>query len=216
MNAFSSLATLFSPLRPRRYTICVSTKRLFIAVHLTDSLRTRIGRIQESLSPHAAAVRPVSPRNLHLTLHFLGETEEEHIPAVQAALHRSLTPYVPFRTTVGGGGCFPSPRKPRVFWVGVAGKHGPLADIHGSLYQELSALGFELDRREFTPHITIAHARKRAERSALTHAVGDLAAAAESELGSSGSPLPVGEVSLVESVLGRGGPRYSDLERAGL
>ena len=191
----------------------MSTKRLFIAVHLTESLRTLIGRIQAGLSAHESAVRMVNPANLHLTLHFLGETEETQIPPVRAAMARSLAPFSPFTTTARGGGCFPSPRKPRVFWVGIDGKQGPLADIHAKLYSELTGLGFDLDRREFAPHVTIAHARKRAERDALTRAVGDLAAAAETEFGSSGTVLPVSEVSLVESVLGRGGPTYTDVER---
>ena len=194
----------------------MSTKRLFIAVHLTDSLRARIAGIQDSLSPHTSSVRVVDPKNLHLTLHFLGDTEDTLLPQLSAALRRSLAPVPSFVTTVRGGGCFPSPRKPRVFWVGVDGKDGPLGDIHAALSQELTALGFEPDRKKFSPHITIAHARKRAQRSALTDALGDLAAAADSELGSSGTPLPVEGISLVESVLGRGGPTYTDIEQVAL
>jgi 2'-5' RNA ligase len=103
-----------------------------------------------------------------------------------------------------------------VFWAGVDGESGPLADIHAALGRELSALEFELDSRPFSPHITIGYARKRADRSALSRAASDLAAEADKRLGSDGVPFPVEAVSLVESVLGRGGPQYTDLERVAL
>lgn len=190
----------------------MSSKRLFLAVHLSQHLRDRLAGLQEALAAHDSAVRLVAAENLHLTLHFLGNTEDEHIASLRGAMHRALSGFESFDAIARGAGCFPSSRKPRVFWAGVEDPTGALAEIHAALAGELAALDFELDSRAFSPHITIAHARKRADRGDLVSAAGDLAAAATTQLGRQGTALPVRAVSLVESVLGRGGPSYSDIE----
>ncbi|MFP4373945.1 MAG: RNA 2',3'-cyclic phosphodiesterase [Spirochaetaceae bacterium] len=190
----------------------MASRRLFLAVHLSEHLRDRLARLQHVLADHEPAVRRVAAENLHLTLHFLGNTADDRIAAVRGAMSRALSAFERFDARARGAGCFPSARKPRVFWAGVEDPTGRLAAIHASLARELTALGFELDSRRFSPHITIAHARKRADRSDLVAAAADLAASAATRLGPRGTLLPVQAVSLVESVLGRGGPQYTDVE----
>lgn len=190
----------------------MSSRRLFLAVHLSPELRGRLAGLQEALAAHDSAVRLVAAENLHLTLHFLGDTADDHIASLRSAMHRALSGFERFDARARGAGCFPSTRKPRVFWAGVEDPSGELAEIHASLAGELAALDFELDSRAFSPHITIAHARKRADRRDLVSAAGDLAGAASTQLGRQGTALPVRAVSLVESVLGRGGPAYTDIE----
>jgi 2'-5' RNA ligase len=194
----------------------MSSRRLFLAIHLSEELRSRLVRVQESLEAHARAVRLVAPQNLHLTLHFLGDTDEGMVEPILDGMRDSLSRVDPFDTRARGGGCFPSARKPWVFWAGVDGAAGALSNLHGALGASLEELGFELDRRPFSPHVTIGYARKRAERSELSLALGDLTSAAEAHLGRDGTRFPVTGVSLVESVLGRQGPSYSDLGRVEL
>lgn len=202
---------LFEPGPRSLYSRLVSTKRLFLAIHLSEDLRERLARVQESLETHARSVRLVAAENLHLTLHFLGDTDESRVDPILHGMRAALSPFDGFETTARGGGCFPSPRKPRVFWAGVERGDGTLSGLHAALGEMLSNLDFELDRRPFSPHITIGYARKRAERQELSRALGDLTAAATTHLGSAGTRFPVAGVSLVESVLGRQGPAYSDL-----
>lgn len=190
----------------------MSSRRLFLAVHLSPDLRGRLSGLQEALAAHESAVRLVARENLHLTLHFLGDTADDYIDSLRSGMHRALSAFTGFDARARGAGCFPSSRRPRVFWAGVEDPTRQLAEIHAALAGELAALDFELDSRPFSPHITIAHARKRADRGDLVSAAGDLAAAATTQLGREGTALPVRAVSLVESVLGRGGPSYSDIE----
>lgn len=199
-----------------RYTADVASRRLFCAIHLTDDVRRRLEAVQEALGDHAEAVRRVAPQNLHLTLHFLGDTEEERIDAVVEAMQRALAAASPFEAVARDGGCFPSARKPRVFWAGVENADGRLGRLHDALGRELVALGLDIDVRRFSPHITLGYARKRADRQALTEAVAVLAAAAREQLGPRGTPFPAASVSLVESVLGRSGPTYTDIARVDL
>ena len=145
-------------------------------MHLPPYLRDRLVGLQEALAARDSAVRLVAAENLHLTLHFLGDTADDTIASLRRAMHRALSGFESFDALARGAGCFPSPRKPRVFWAGVEDPSGKLAQIHASLAGELAALDFELDSRAFSPHITLAHARKRADRGALVSAAADLAA----------------------------------------
>lgn len=194
----------------------MESRRLFLAVHLTDELRSRLAEVQRALADHSDAVRLVAEENLHLTLHFLGDTAEDRVEPVLQAMRSTLSRFSPFETRARGGGCFPSPRKPRVFWAGVDGAAGELGSLYATLGEALASLDFEIDERPFSPHITIGYARKRAPRSDLSAALADLADAAQTRLGAEGTRLPVSEVALVESVLGRGGPSYSDVGRVTL
>jgi len=194
----------------------VASRRLFCAIHLTDDVRRRLEAVQDALGDHADAVRRVAPQNLHLTLHFLGDTDEDRIDSVVEAMHRALAAAAPFEAVAREGGCFPSARKPRVFWAGVENADGALGRVHELLGTELAGLGLEIDSRPFSPHITLGYARKRADRRALTDAVAALAAAAREQLGARGTGFPATSVSLVESVLGRAGPTYTDLARVDL
>ncbi|MFP4638555.1 MAG: RNA 2',3'-cyclic phosphodiesterase [Spirochaetaceae bacterium] len=191
-------------------------RRLFLAVHPSREVRDRLAALREELAARSDAVRLVAPHNLHLTLHFLGDTDEELLTALEAGMHRALESAATCKATAVGGGCFPSARNPRVFWAGVSEPTGTLAEMHRRLARELEALEFETDSRPFSPHITIGYARKKAPRGTLREAATTLIEATQAVLGTEGMSFTVGGVSLVESVLGRGGPTYTDLLRVEL
>ncbi len=99
--------------------------RLFVAVHLPDDVRERLGRIQDRLRLAQADVSWVKPANLHITLKFLGETEPKRLDRVQAALAEVAAEAAPFSVEVAGVGTFGG-RIPRVVWAGVREGEAPL------------------------------------------------------------------------------------------
>src|SRR5579859_2657351 len=115
--------------------------RLFIAIDLDDPIRQRILRFMEGVRGFAPEVRWISPASLHITLKFIGESNQ-----IQAAQTQ-----ISFR----GSGFFPTARSPRVFWIGVeADEH--LALAARSVEEALLPLGIEKEERAFTPHLTLA------------------------------------------------------------
>jgi len=66
----------------------------------------------------------------------------------------------PFEIEVGGAGCFPSARNPRVLWVGLSQIPEPLKQLSGNLEDELERLGFAREKRKFSPHLTIGRLRE--------------------------------------------------------
>lgn len=125
--------------------------RLFIAIDLDDAIRQRILRFMDGVREFAPDVRWVSPQSLHVTLKFIGESDQfegikEKLSRVQAAGTQ-----ISFR----GTGFFPSSRSPRVFWIGVeADEH--LAKLARGVDEALLPLGIKKEERAFTPHLTLA------------------------------------------------------------
>lgn len=130
--------------------------RAFIAVDFEASqeLRGLIGELRSS----RARLRVVAPENLHITLKFLGETEEGMVEPIVDVLEASVDGVPPFTLTLRGTGAFPSMRAPRVLWVGIYDGE-PLVRVAQRLEQGLGSLGFPRERRRFSPHLTLARVK---------------------------------------------------------
>lgn len=135
--------------------------RTFIAIELEEPIRRSLGAIRERSPLRDRAVRWVKPESIHLTLKFLGEIEPEVVFEVSAAMERAVTGVAPFMVEVGGVGCFPSARNPRVLWVGVDSPENTLLPLQAAVETELGAIGFKREKRAFTPHLTLARVRGR-------------------------------------------------------
>ena len=99
----------------------MQTLRTFIAIELDQQLKASLADIQARLRSAVPprAVRWVQPEGIHLTLKFLGDTPLDKVEPVKAALAQAAREIPAFAVTVGGVGCFPDARRPRVSWVGV-------------------------------------------------------------------------------------------------
>lgn len=133
--------------------------RTFICIEVPGSIKERIATLQQTLRQHDAKISWVKPSNIHLTLRFLGDVAAVRIPAVGAAVERAALQSRPLEIEAGTTGCFPSVKRPRVFWVGLPAVPDALADLHGWIEEELAREGFPPDDRRFSPHLTIGRVR---------------------------------------------------------
>lgn len=136
----------------------LTMRRLFVAVDVPDEVRRRLARLVRT-APEG--VRGVTPEQLHLTLHFLGDVAEESASRLAGAM-RAVQPAA-FTIDVGGVGCFPSLRRPSVLWAGVQ-PSPPLTALHGAIGDVIEACGTPRESRPFTPHITLARLTPRLPR----------------------------------------------------
>jgi 2'-5' RNA ligase len=123
--------------------------RLFIAIDLPDAILNKL----EPLSRSTPAGRPSAPEQMHLTLFFLGEVPEENVAGIIAALQTIRV--TPFSLKLEGVGCFPSPNRPRILWVGIS-PTPTLHDLKKQIDAALIPLGFTPDKKPFHPHLTLA------------------------------------------------------------
>lgn len=174
--------------------------RAFLAIEVPASARRLIHGVIESESRKDLPVKWVAFENLHITLKFLGEIDEEKRAKISPSIAAACRGHKPFTAVLGGLGCFPGPRNPRVLWVGLKQGESAVCALAADLDEALAGFGLEKERR-FHPHLTIGRV-KRPCRVDGTIAQEILTDAFE-----------VCRVVLFRSTLKPAGPTYDVLER---
>lgn len=101
----------------------------------------------------------VHPADLHVTLHFLGDTPSSQVENISAAACVAASEFTPFALALTEPGTFGPRSAPRVLWCGLAEPAEPggsLAALHAALGARLSASGFATEARPFRAHVTLA------------------------------------------------------------
>ena len=190
--------------------------RLFIAVDLDEGSRRAAAALGEEVARLLLAagaadrrgVTWVSAHNLHLTLRFLGEVDEERTDQLVARLGDPFqTPA--FQLTLSELGVFPPEGPPRVVWIGVKEAGGSLAALYREIEARLRPLQFEPEARPFHPHLTLGRFRKPAGRRARDLVCTEIP---PQDIG----PSRVDHVTLYRSDLSPRGPTYTPLVQARL
>jgi RNA 2',3'-cyclic 3'-phosphodiesterase len=132
--------------------------RCFIAIEIPETIKKSIAAIIDNLKKSDSEVKWVSEENIHITLQFLGETEESLIPDIKGALYKILAPYSPFYIKIADVGCFPSGRRPRVIWVGIKESQS-LINLYKDVSNEMVKFGYQKEERGFNPHVTIGRVK---------------------------------------------------------
>lgn len=180
--------------------------RTFIAIELDDAIRQRLAAAQDRLRAAGCNVRWVKPEQMHLTLKFLGEIEEEAVDGVAAAMAAAAAGGKPFALTLAGLGAFPPRGAPRVVWAGAEEPSGTLAALHKRLEHQLARLGFERERRAYRPHLTLGRVKDPRGREQLRALIGEGA-------GEAFGTQAAGGLVHFRSVLSPQGATYTPLHR---
>ena len=180
--------------------------RLFVALEIPTSIRNALAALIKELRSAAPKVKWVRPENLHVTLKFMGEAAPEKLDAIRAALSGLHSPEV-VELRFRGLGFFPNEKRPRVFWAGMEASPN-LAYLASGVDKALAALGFPLETREFTPHLTLA----RFDHPGIPT---ELRAAVERNTVREFGTLRSGEFHLIESKLKSSGAEYTTLQSFG-
>lgn len=176
--------------------------RLFLGIELTDPLRAAVDRVQSLLRDSRADVRWVQPATAHVTLHFLGEVDDDAVARLDAALVPIVAAAPPMSLHLDGVGAFPDELHPRVLWIGCGGDTRPLAHLHGAMGEALRRLGLPVETRPFHPHVTVGRVRSGRNLARLSSALARLRDARAGE-------LPVLGIVLFRSELTPAGAHYA-------
>ncbi len=131
--------------------------RLFIAMNFPASLRRSIAAIGSDLAKSGVPARWVDPANVHLTLKFLGELPAARLDVIAAAVDEIAVRTDPVTLRFEGVGAFPSPRRPRVIWLGI--EAGPeIRLLRDALDRRMVEFGVSREDRPYRPHVTIGRA----------------------------------------------------------
>lgn len=182
-------------------------KRIFIAIDISSEARAKAADYSRELRTEFPDVRVgwERPEKLHLTLKFLGDTDDGQLVAVTERMRELASGVGPFDISVRGTGVFPSANRPRVLWLGIGGGTGNLADLARAVDEECAGIGFPRAQRDHRPHLTIARVREPERGAPL--ATEHLRREFESD------DFEVTSLTIVESRLGQNGSTYHVVER---
>jgi len=141
--------------------------RTFIAIDLDEAIKKELTALVEELRPLGKNVRWVNPAGMHLTLKFLGEISDQDSRDVCAAVEEIASRHQAFQLALKGTGVFPPGRQdPRVLWVGAENNPG-LTELQADVEQGLEKLGWEREKREYHPHLTLGRVKFPSRLDAL-------------------------------------------------
>ncbi|MEK7211811.1 MAG: RNA 2',3'-cyclic phosphodiesterase [Patescibacteria group bacterium] len=170
--------------------------RAFIAINLPqeikDSLETTIKGLDKI--NRGTKINWTKPENLHLTLHFLDEIDENQAQIVSAELEKIAGEYQKIQMSLGSIGAFPDVKNPRVIFIGVQSNHSRIIEkIQKKIGYELKRLGFKIDLRPYEAHVTLGRVK---------------AGSVKLDLEASAGKFEVDSIELMKSTLTPSGPIY--------
>ena len=184
--------------------------RCFIAVDINKKVRRGIKDLQQDLLLQSGIkeidAKWVDPKNIHLTLKFLGEVRDQDITEVCRIVEDVASDHKCFSMNVEGLGSFGRPA--RVIWAGID-ETDDLGKLQGDIDDRLSQAGWPKDRKGFSGHLTLCRVKNFQTGERLEQIIKDYG---EVELGS----VLVDSVYVYRSDLTSKGPEYSVISRSSL
>jgi 2'-5' RNA ligase len=181
--------------------------RVFIAIDIDEKVRTALGDLQQQLANGGnvkkGAVKWVNPKNIHLTLKFLGEIKDEQAVEVCSIVENVAGLHKSFELDVESVGYFGS-KAARVLWVGTGEGRNELHLLQKDVDKQLVLAGWPEEKREFTGHLTLCRIRNSAAGVKLAQVSEDYK---DFKLGS----IWADSVSVYQSQLKPTGPVYTVL-----
>ena len=132
-----------------------------MAVCFPATVREGLWTVTAPLRDMGLPVRWVPAHAMHLTLKFLGETDEERVDELGGALELAVAPVRALPVTIEGFGAFPNARHPTVIWAGVT-QEPALELLQHGVERAFEPLGFPVEGRPFRPHVTLGRTRREA------------------------------------------------------
>jgi 2'-5' RNA ligase len=179
-------------------------KRLFAAIkiHPSPELIRIYTELQNSLRINN--IKWVDVNNIHITLKFFGETEESRISEINNALAEVASQNSSFVINLKNSGIFGSSYNPRVVWFGIE-KNPSLEKLAVEVLETMDKTGFEKDRQNFVPHLTVGRIKQVKDRRIFQEVIDKYRTVDVQE-------EKVDRFLLFESILKPRGPEYRILE----
>ena len=163
--------------------------RLFIGVLLPEDLKDNAITIQHNIKKFVDA-KFVERENLHISLSFLGDTDENEIGGIKEKLDQICSRYKNFEVKIGQLKFIPSENFLRV--IALDSESDQLKMLSKEIKKEIGG-----DVKP--PHLTLCRVRKVLDKEKLLHSK------------TAEFVFAVTSASLIKSVVSRNGPTYTSL-----
>ena len=177
--------------------------RTFIAIDIPVS--QKVPEIINELKKIQIDAKIVETENMHLTLKFLGDTDENLIDEIEKIIKDAILNMQPFEIILKNLGVFPNEKYMKVAWIGVENAE-PLKKFAETIDTKLKDLGFEKEKRPFSVHLTIARIKSAKNKEKLIDLIDKYQ---NIEL----QKIKINNIILKKSILTPKGPIYTNLKQ---
>lgn len=131
--------------------------RLFIAFDFDENTVRKISDIQKVLKKSAEKGRWPYYRNIHLTIKFIGEVDDQYLPEIEKTLDEAFEGLnvKPMTFQFDKLEFFRGKGNIRVAWIGLRGDTKYLAFLHNTIDHNLAGIGLKKETKAYIPHITV-------------------------------------------------------------
>ncbi len=127
--------------------------RCFLAFEIPADVKECLAGVSRAMAKTMPGVRWVKPEGQHITIHFFGEISEEKAEEIQDVL-KGCGPYEKVMASLKAVDAFPGKKRPRVIVATLDEGVDIIRSIYHDIVDRLTALGYEEEKRGYTPHIT--------------------------------------------------------------
>jgi RNA 2',3'-cyclic 3'-phosphodiesterase len=178
-------------------------KRIFIAIKVEPE--KALLKIFSDLHEHTVKdqIKWTKVENVHVTLAFLGDTEESIIKNISQMLHEICADLTPFELKMKGTGVFRSYSDPRIIWTGIE-PSDRLKKLNELIISGLRNLNIDPGDKPFNPHLTLGRIKHLNDKDSFKILI-------QQYQNTDIQKIPVTEVVLFESILLPTGPVYKPI-----
>ncbi|MDR1721588.1 MAG: RNA 2',3'-cyclic phosphodiesterase [Methanobrevibacter sp.] len=178
--------------------------RGFLAIDLIgEDLILNVLKFQEELKKTKANIKYVEKENLHFTLKFFGDIDEETISNISNIVKEAIKDFKPINIEITGSGTFPNPDHIKTIWLGIA-KNQQLLNLQKSLDEKFKKLGFKKEKK-YVSHLTVGRMKNPKNKREVKEVIQEFK-------NFSIGKMTISKISLKKSELTPKGPIYSDLK----
>ncbi|MFH0855743.1 MAG: RNA 2',3'-cyclic phosphodiesterase [Candidatus Omnitrophota bacterium] len=186
--------------------------RTFIAIELPAQIKNKLSELQELLKESKADVKWTEPANIHITLKFLGEIDEDESVKIAGIIEEMAHKSKQFHIRLFSLGAFPNMELGRVIWVGIDKGDNETKSFAKRLDASLEKLGIPQDKRPFSSHITIGRIKSPLHKDKLAKTFNEL----KDYFCGKNIEFTVKKITLFKSAPGANGPIYEALKEANI
>ena len=131
--------------------------RIFTGIEIDKSIREYLHETTKQIPFKKASI--TKPKNIHLTLNFLGYIEDKTIEEIKNSIEDIAIKHNECNIEIEKLGAFPNLKKARIFWAGLKGDTDKIISLQKDIENSLSIFGIKKEKRNYYPHITLARLR---------------------------------------------------------
>ncbi|HML05288.1 MAG TPA: RNA 2',3'-cyclic phosphodiesterase [Methanobacterium sp.] len=177
--------------------------RVFLAIEIDEKLKNKISEVQKEFAKSDAPVKYVETENLHFTLKFFGEIDDNKLNDVTKVIENKIKNHESFKVSIKKTGVFPNESYVRVLWLGMENVE-PFSNLQKDLDEDFVKMGFKKER-SYIPHLTIGRVKGARNKEELLSKLKDLG---EVEIGE----MDISKIVLKKSELTPVGPIYTTIK----